>query len=76
MLNFTRAEYVGEGRRGSLLSTVGLWVRGPTETFLSGLLGQQSSSDLSLRRLKVDTPPPHDPGVRFHLLHSLNVSLK
>lgn len=54
-LNFVENE--GERRRGSLLSAVGLWVRGPIETFLSGLLGQQWSSDLSLCQLKVDMPP-------------------
>lgn len=43
-----------KGGRGPLLSAVGFWVRGPSKTFLSGLLGQQSSSDLSLRQLKVD----------------------
>lgn len=59
MLNFNRAEYVGEGGGSSLASanqlirvkqTVGLWVRGPTETFPFGLLG------LCLRQLKVDMP--------------------
>lgn len=56
MLNFTTAEYVGESRRGSFLSVAGSRMGGPTETFLSGLLGQWSSSDLSLHQLKVDVP--------------------
>lgn len=58
MLNFNRAEYVRESGWGSFISAVGLWVRGPTETYVSRLLGQQSSSDLSLRQLKVDLPQP------------------
>lgn len=62
--------------RGSLLSAVRSWVRGLTETFLSGLLGQQSSSDLSLCQLKVDMLLLTTPGVRFHKLHKLNLSLE
>lgn len=45
--------------------TVGLWVRPLTETFLFGLLGQQSSSDLSLCQLKVDIPLPTTPASNF-----------
>ena len=62
--------------RGSLLSAVRSWVRGPTETFLSGLLGQQSSSDLSLCQFEVDMLLLTTPGVRFHKLHKLNLSLE
>lgn len=56
MLNLNTAEYLRAGGRCSLLSAVGLLMRRPKETFLFGLLGQQSSSDLSLRQLKVDVP--------------------
>lgn len=58
MLNFTLEEYTGQARKGSLLSALGLWVRGPEESFVSVLLGQQSNSDLSLHQLKVDMPLP------------------
>ena len=58
MLNFTRAEYVGEVRGGSVPPAVGSLVRGCTETFLYGLVDQQSSSDLSLHQFMVHMPLP------------------
>lgn len=64
-VEFNIVENEGERRGGSLLSAVGLWVRGPIETFLSGLLGQQWSSDLSLCQLKVDMPPSTTPESDF-----------
>lgn len=45
--------------------TVGLWVRGPAETFLFGLLDKHSSSDLSLHQSKVVMPLPTTPESNF-----------